>query len=115
MAECVIVGSFVYLVICYLQSCYEIQKVYDSYNQLKQNYNEILTEDDLHEIFGNDEILITMKKTISKSKKIYLGIWILFLIGALIVVEYLSSSPNTQYIIDFIKRIYMSVCMNNKA
>ena len=115
LAECVIVGSFVYLVICYLQSCYEIQKVYDGYNQLKQNYNEILTEDDLHEIFGNDEILITMKKTISKSKKIYLGIWILFLIGALIVVEYLSSSPNTQYIIDFIKRIYMSVCMNNKA
>lgn len=115
LAECVIVGSFVYLVICYLQSCYEIQKVYDSYNQLKQNYNEILTEDDLHEIFGNDEILITMKKTISKSKKIYLGIWILFLIGALIVVEYLSSSPNTQYIIDFIKKIYMSVCMNNKA
>lgn len=115
LAECVIVGSFVYLVICYLQSCYEIQKVYDSYNQLKQNYNEILTEDDLHEIFGNDEILITMKKTISKSKKIYLGIWILFLIGALIVVEYLSSSPNTQYIIDFIKKIYMSACMNNKA
>ena len=111
----IIVGSFVYLVICYLQSCYEIQKVYDSYNQLKQNYNEILTEDDLHEIFGNDEILITMKKTISKSKKIYLGIWILFLIGALIVVEYLSSSPNTQYIIDFIKKVYMSVCMNNKA
>ena len=115
LAECVILGSFVYLVICYLQSCYEIQKVYDSYNQLKQNYNEILTEDDLHEIFGNDEILVTMKKTINKSKKIYMGIWILFLIGALIVVECLSSSPNTQYIIDFVKKIYMSGCMNNKA
>ena len=107
MAECVIVGSFVYLVICYLQSCYEIQKVYDSYNHLKQNYKEILTEDDLYEIFGNDEILFTMKKTINKSKKVYMWIWISFLIGALIVVEWLSSSPNTQYIIDFIKKIYM--------
>lgn len=115
LIECVILGSFVYLVICYLQSRYEIQKVYDSYSQLKQNYKEILTEDDLHEIFGNDEILATMKKTISKSKKIYMGIWILFLIGALIVVECLSSSPNMQYIIDFIKKIYMSGCMNNKA
>lgn len=115
LVECVILGSFVYLVICYLQSCYEIKKVYDSYNQLKQNYKEILTEDDLHEVFGNDEVLNTMKKTISKTKKIYMGMWILFLIGALIVVECLSSSPNIQYIIDFVKKIYMSVCIKNKV
>lgn len=115
LVECVIVGSFVYLVICYLQSRYEIQKVYDSYNQLKQNYKEILTEEDLHEIFGNDEMMLKMKKTISKSEKIYMGMWILFLIGALIVVECLSSSPNIQFIIDFVKKIYLSVCTNNKA
>lgn len=115
LVECVIVGSFVYLVICYLQSRYEIQKVYDSYNQLKQNYKEILTEEDLHEIFGDDEMLFKMKKTISKSEKIYMGMWILFLISVLIVVECLSSSPNIQFIIDFVKKIYLSVCMNNKA
>lgn len=115
LVECVIVGSFVYLVICYLQSRYEIQKVYDSYNQLKQNYKEILTEEDLHEIFGNDEMMLKMKKTISKSEKIYMGMWILFLISALIVVECLSSSPNIQFIIDFVKKIYLSVCTNNKA
>ena len=115
LVECVIVGSFVYLVICYLQSRYEIQKVYDSYNQLKQNYKEILTEEDLHKIFGDDEMLFKMKKTISKSEKIYMGMWILFLISVLIVVECLSSSPNIQFIIDFVKKIYLSVCMNNKA
>lgn len=115
LVECVIVGSFVYLVICYLQSRYEIQKVYDSYNQLKQNYKEILTEEDLHEIFGNDEMMLKMKKTISKSEKIYMGMWILFLISALIVVECLSSSPNIQLIINFVKKIYLSVCTNNKA
>jgi len=115
LVECVIVGSFVYLVICYLQSRYEIQKVYDSYNQLKQNYKEILTEEDLHEIFGDDEMLFKVKKTISKSEKIYMGMWILFLISVLIVVECLSSSPNIQFIIDFVKKIYLSVCMNNKA
>ncbi len=108
LVECVIVGSFVYLVICYLQSCFEIQKVYGSYNQLKQNYKEILTEDDLKEIFDNDEMLNDMKKTISKTQKIYLWIWILFLIVTLIIVEYLSSSPNIQRIIDF-ANIYVFV------
>ena len=94
LAECVIIGSFIYLIICYLQSNYEIRKVYDSYNQLKQNYKEILSDGDLQEIFSNDEMLNEMKKTISKSQKIYLVLWILFLLGTIIILEYLSSSPN---------------------
>lgn len=56
LVEFVLVGSFVYLLICYFQSRYEIQKVYDSYEQLKLNYREILTDDDLLEIFRNDVI-----------------------------------------------------------
>ncbi len=97
--ECVLVGSFVYLIICYYQSRYEIKKVYDSYEQLKLNYKEILTEDDLLEIFGDDEMLNEMKNTISKSEKIYLGIWIIFLIGAFAVVEIVSVSPMYQNIL----------------
>lgn len=97
--ECVLAGSFVYLIICYYQSRYEIKKVYDSYEQLKLNYKEILTEDDLLEIFGDDEMLKEMKNTISKSEKIYLGIWIIFLIGAFAVVEIVSVSPMYQNIL----------------
>ena len=88
-----------YLIICYYQSRYEIKKVYDSYEQLKLNYKEILTEDDLLEIFGDDEMLKEMKNTISKSEKIYLGIWIIFLIGAFAVVEIVSVSPMYQNIL----------------
>lgn len=111
LVECVILGSFVYLIICYLQSRYEIQKVYYSYGELKQNYKEILTEDDLQEIFNNDKLLNKMKEEINKSKKIYLIIWILFLIGTFIVIEYLSSSPNTKFIIDSVKRICASILL----
>lgn len=74
------------------------QKVYESYEQLKLNYKDILTEDDLLETFGNDEGLNKMKKTISKSEKLYLGVWIVFLIVALVIVEYLSSNPTYQVI-----------------
>lgn len=109
LVECVILGSFIYLIICYLQSRYEIQKVYYRYEQLKQNYKEILTEDDLQEIFNNDKLLNKMKEEINKSKKIYLIIWILFLAVTLIVVEHLSNSPNIQLIIDFAKKFYTLV------
>lgn len=105
LVECVLIGSFVYLFICYFQSRYEIGKVYDSYEQLKLNYNEILTEDDLLGVFGNDEILVKMKERINKSEKMYLGIWITFLIGAFVVVEAISASPTYQSILDALQTI----------
>lgn len=105
LVECVLVGSFIYLIICYCQSHYEIQKVYDSYNQLKQYYGDILTLDDLQEIFRNDEILHKMKNTITRTEKIYLVAWILFLLVAFIVIENISSAPNIQCFIDYIEKI----------
>uniref|UniRef100_UPI00402615F1 hypothetical protein n=1 Tax=Lachnospira eligens TaxID=39485 RepID=UPI00402615F1 len=98
LVECVFIGSFVYLCTCYCQSHYEIKKVYESYEQLKLNYKDILTENDLLEIFGNDEIMNRMKRTINKSRIIYLVIWIVFLIVALIIVEFLSSYPTYKMI-----------------
>ena len=103
LVEFVLVGSFVYLLICYFQSRYEIQKVYDSYEQLKLNYREILTDDDLLEIFRNDEMLNKMKKAINKSEKLYLGIWIFFLIGTFIVIETISVNPTYRGILDVIQ------------
>lgn len=107
LVECVLIGSFVYLLICYFQSRYEIGKVYDSYEQLKLNYREILTEDDLLEVFKNDEILVKMKETINRSEKIYLGIWIAFLIGSFVVVEIISSSPTYQNILVAFQSIFI--------
>lgn len=105
LVECVLVGSFIYLIICYCQSRYEIKKGYDSYEQLKLNYKEILTEDDLLEVFGNDEMLKKMKKTISRSEKIYLGVWIVFLVAAFIIVEIVSACPTYQSILSGLQNI----------
>jgi len=109
LVELVLVGSFIYLFICYVQSRYEIKKVYDSYEQLKLNYREILTEDDLMEVFGRDEILDNMKKTINKSEIIYLCIWIAFLIGVFIVVEKISTAPTYQSIFKIFQNIFKSM------
>lgn len=90
---CVLAGSFAYLVICFFQSRYEIKKVYSSYEQLKQNYVEILTPEDIKEIFKDDNVINSMKDSISKSEKVYLAIWIFFLLLTFIAVEILSKNP----------------------
>lgn len=103
--ECILGGSFVYLIICYLQSKYEIEKVYYSYEQLRKNYDEILPEDDLHEIFGNDELLNEMKLTIQKSGRTYLVMWVIFLIVLFVIIERISQEPTYIKIVEFIKNI----------
>ena len=105
LVECVLVGSFVYLLICYVQSKYEIGKVYESYGQLKQNYKEILTEEDLSEIFEGDRIFNEMKNTIKHSQKLYLSMWIAFLIIAILVVEMLSNHPTYHNIIQLLDKV----------
>lgn len=109
LVECVLGGSFVYIFICYFQLRFEIRKVYDSYEHLKMNYKEILTEDDLLEVFRNDEVINGMKKVISKSEKTYLCVWIVFLIVAFVVVEMLSVNPTYQSILEFLCVLYQSI------
>ena len=81
------------------------KKVWDSYEQLKFNYKDILTDEDLLEAFDNDKMIEKMKKSIHKSEIIYLSMWIIFLIGSIIVVEYLSLCPTYSKILNALQRI----------
>ena len=93
ISEIVLGTSFVYLFISYFQSKYELQKVYDSYDKLKDSYREVLTEEDIRECFQNDSIKTEMKKEINKSIRRYLVVWGVFLVILLIAVEYMSNAP----------------------
>lgn len=86
-------ASFVYLFISYLQSKCELQKVYDSYDKLKDSYREVLTEEDIRECFQNDTIKTEMEEEINKSIRRYLVAWGVFLVILLIAVEYMSNAP----------------------
>ena len=67
--ELVLLGSVIYLFICYRQSKYQMEKVYESYESLKQSYEGILTEDDIRECFQNDQLIVDMKNTVNRSEK----------------------------------------------
>lgn len=93
ISEIVLGASFVYLFISYFQSKYELQKVYDSYDKLKDSYREVLTEEDIRECFQNDTIKTEMEEEINKSIRRYLVVWGVFLVILLIAVEYMSNAP----------------------
>ena len=61
-----------------------------------------MAEDDIHDIFKNDEIINKMLKTINTHKWIYLIIWFFLLVLAYIVVEMLSYNITRTVIIDFL-------------
>ena len=105
LSEIVLIASFGYLFISYQQSKYELQKVYSSYDKLKDSYREILTEDDIRECFQNDEIKTEMKRTIDRSVRIYLIMWGGILLSLLILVEYMSSEPFIWPILKFLFQI----------
>ena len=70
-----------------------MKKVYDSYEELKKSYDQILTDDDIKESFQDDKIIMNMKKTVSKSQKMYLLIWVCFLVILLVCLEFISDNP----------------------
>lgn len=91
--ELILAGSLVYLFICYKQSQYQMKKVYESYNSLKKSYGGILAQEDIDECFRNDEILSEMKKSVKKSERTYLVLWICFLLILLVIIENISEAP----------------------
>lgn len=93
LVETILIGSLIYLVICLRQSKFESDKVYKSYELLKMNYTNILSTDDINDIFKDDFPINDMNKTISRKRKFYVFIWVVFLIISLFIVEMLSTSP----------------------
>lgn len=91
--EVVLVGSFVYLIICNTEARYKLKKAEDSYKYLKNNYVSVLSELDLQEIFDNDKILNKTVQSVKRGIWIYTIIWIIFLLIALVVLENVSSAP----------------------
>lgn len=105
LTEVILVGSVVYLFVCIWQTKYELKKVYDSYDALKSNYNEVLSPDDISQLFHNNKIITDMKRTINVNMKTYIAIWILFLLLIACTVEALGGLPLVRGICSVVREI----------
>jgi uncharacterized membrane protein (GlpM family) len=91
--ECVLLGSIVYLIICVIELNYQVNKICESYNALKENYKSVLSHIDINEIFNNDKLINNMRKTVRRGMVTYIIIWMVFLIMSFVFIEKLSSNP----------------------
>lgn len=89
----ILVGSVFFLVISILETNYKVKTIKKTYLQLKENYSDILSQDDIAEVYKNDELFNGTKKEIKTKTVLFSVIWISMLIGIFFVVEYLTTTP----------------------
>ena len=89
----ILAGSILFLVISIIETNYKIKTIQKTYLQLKENYSGILSQDDISEIYKDDELFNATKKEIRNKTIIFSIIWVFVLICMFFVVEYLTTTP----------------------
>ena len=85
-------GSFVYLALCFLNFNYRIYNVNESFFDLKENYNDLFSSEELNEIFS-DEMLSRRINKIKCRRNIIFILWALVIVGFVIVGNSISEHP----------------------
>ncbi|GIP18998.1 hypothetical protein J40TS1_46400 [Paenibacillus montaniterrae] len=91
--EMVLLGSFIYLFICIMETNYKLKKTKDSYTALKENYESVFSEDELKEVFNDDKLINDTVKSVNRGKWAYTIVWGIFLLLLFVILESMSSSP----------------------
>lgn len=105
LLEMIILGSFVYFIICLFETIYNYKKHREAYYALKKNYQDIFQKNELERLFDNDNVFNKSHKAVLKGIIIYSIIWLLFFIISFIVIESISDYPFVSPIIESIKDI----------
>ena len=84
---CILLGSVVYMATCIGEVAYKLRNMKRGYNFLKDNYNDLLSEEEIISIFENDATFSVIFKS-AKMNAIFLSIiWIFFVLSLLIFLE----------------------------
>ncbi len=87
LIELFVIGSLVYLLICFFEMRFKLKKIKQSYFELKKNYEDVLSAIEIKEAFKNDELL---NNTEHSAKSGIIGwslAWGLLLIIAILAIE----------------------------
>lgn len=111
--EIVLLGSFIYLIVCIIETKYKLKKTKDSYEALKANYDSVLSQDELLEVFNNDQLINDTVRSVNRGIWGYAVLWIVFLFLLLIILECISSSPiikpHVFQLLDSVQKIFTSL------
>lgn len=90
--ELVVIGSLVYLGICFYEAHLKLSKTKQSYTALKENYSDVLSETEIKEAFGEDKLLVDTESFARKRIIIWSVIWGSLLVISLFVIEFLTAN-----------------------
>ena len=80
-------GSLIYLLICFFETRYKLKKAKKGYEDLKKNYEDVLSEPEMKEAFKNDKLLIDTEKSAKKGMIGWSLAWSGLLFAAIIIIE----------------------------
>jgi len=90
LIEIVLIGSLGYLVICIFEARYKLRKTKLAYTELKNNYSEVLSVEELKEAFGEDTLIKDTEKSVIKGMIGWSIVWGAILLAGITIVEVLT-------------------------
>ncbi|CCL56222.1 TPA: hypothetical protein KOQ25_002819 [Clostridioides difficile] len=87
LLETILVGSIGYLVISVLEMNYNLKKLERGYEDLKNNYTDILDANDILEIFNNDKTFKDNVKDVKKKRILFTVIWVVAILVCFIGIK----------------------------
>lgn len=93
LLELILFGSIIYFFVCLSETLYKYKKIKYAYDSLRRNYEDIFSEDELKEIFDDNQVFIKYKKSVIRNIVIFSVLWIVVIIVAVITIESISTTP----------------------
>jgi hypothetical protein len=92
LIEIFVLGSLVYMVICIFETLFKLSKTKKGYEELKDNYRDVLSEVEIVEAFKDDKLLKDTEKTTQMGIIGWTIAWGILLILAIVIIECLTTN-----------------------
>lgn len=92
LIELFVGGSLIYLIICLFETRYKLKKTKQGYEDLKQNYEDVLSDPEIKEAFKDDKLLNDTEKSVKKGMIGWTLAWGGLLITAIIIIEVFTTN-----------------------
>ena len=89
------------MVVCNYEVNQQMTMTKNAYDDLKENYKEVLTADEIEQIFSNENGVVQRVNEAKKKKRWYLFVWGLILTVLFLVLLALSGGVNFTRIVPF--------------
>lgn len=92
LIELFVGGSLIYLIICFAETRYKLKKTKQGYEDLKRNYEDVLSDTEIKEAFKDDKLLNDTEKSVKKGMIGWTLAWGGLLLTAIIIIEVFTTN-----------------------